>query len=355
MKSLPSTFALAAITVLTLSGCSEGSTPIQPELDAALVPSVVGGVDVIVVLNQDFAPGGHAANQAAAAEIARGLGIAPALTYGTALFGFSATVPEGRLGALSRDPRVAYWEQDQIASIPFPRAQAPGFCDTNPTHSACGGGSTGQVTPWGVTRVGGASAPTGSAWVIDTGIDSKHKDLNVDGSRGASFVTRGKYSWEDGHGHGTHVAGTIAAIDNTQDVVGVAAGAPVIAVRVLDSNGSGAYSWVIAGVDHVAANASPDDVANMSLGGPESQALEDAVIAAATAGVRFALAAGNESTDASTRSPAGADHANIWTVSAIGEDDCLAYFSNFGSPVDVAGPGVAVLSTAKGGGTVSYS
>jgi len=119
----------------------------------------------------------------------------------------------------------------------------------------------------------------------------------------------------------------------------------LVAVRVLDNSGSGTTSGVIGGIEYVA---------NMSLGGGFSQALNDAVTAAA-GGVLFALAAGNESTDASTRSPASAEHPNIYTVSAIGQDDCLATFSNFGSPVDVAAPGVGVLSTKKGGGTTTFN
>jgi subtilisin family serine protease len=119
----------------------------------------------------------------------------------------------------------------------------------------------------------------------------------------------------------------------------------LVAVRVLDNSGSGTTSGVIGGIEYVA---------NMSLGGGFSQALNDAVTAAA-GGVLFALAAGNESTDASTRSPASAEHPNIYTVSAIGQDDCLASFSNFGSPVDVAAPGVGVLSTKMGGGTTTFN
>ena len=115
---------------------------------------------------------------------------------------------------------------------------------------------------------------------------------------------RGKESPNDGHGHGTHVAGTVGAIDNTIDVVGVAAGANLVAVRVLDNAGSGAYSWVIAGVDYVAATADPGDVPNMSLGGFPSDALDLAVLNAAGTGINFSLAAGNSDADAEDYSPA---------------------------------------------------
>ncbi|MFC6981324.1 S8 family serine peptidase [Microbulbifer taiwanensis] len=122
--------------------------------------------------------------------------------------------------------------------------------------------------PWGIGRVGGPVDGSGrDAWIIDTGIDLNHADLNVDGSRGFSAFTSGPNAGvDDGHGHGTHVAGTVGAIDNGIDVVGVAANATVIPVKVLDRRGSGTTSGVIAGVDYVGANAASGDCANMSLG-----------------------------------------------------------------------------------------
>ncbi|MDP2958087.1 MAG: S8 family serine peptidase, partial [Longimicrobiales bacterium] len=119
--------------------------------------------------------------------------------------------------------------------------------------------------------------------------------------------------------------------------------------------GSGSYSNVIAGVDYVAANGASGDVANMSLGGPFSQALNDAVVAA-SARVKFALAAGNESTSATTRSPASANGPNIYTVSAFANGDTWASFSNFGNPpVDFGAPGVSILSTYKGGAYATFN
>jgi len=124
----------------------------------------------------------------------------------------------------------------------------------------------------------------------------------------------------------------------------------VAAVRVLDRRGSGSNSGVIAGVDYVAANGSNGDVANMSLGGGISTALDNAVISAASTGVKFVLAAGNESQDANNSSPARANGNNVYTISAMDINDNFAYFSNYGSPVDYCAPGVAVFSTWKGGG-----
>ena len=125
----------------------------------------------------------------------------------------------------------------------------------------------------------------------------------------------------------------------------------MVAVRVLDRSGSGSNSGVIAGVDYVAANGSPGDVANMSLGGGISQALDDSVIAAAATGVRFALAAGNESNSATTHSPARANGPNVYTVSAFRAGDIWATFSNFGNPpIDYAEPGQSINSTWIGSG-----
>ena len=354
-----------ALGVFLLAACDDALTPADPGQDLT-VPStqraVASLIDVIVVLDPATAQGAHAANKSRAAEIARGFGLNPRLTYGTALFGFAASVPEGRLNGLRNDPRVLYVELDGIASIPFPRKAAPKWCTPESTHPACAGeeevtAPSGQVVPWGINRIGGPGDGTGrTAWIIDTGIDPNHADLNIDAGSGRNFVTRGKNDWKDGHGHGTHVAGTVAAIDNEFDVVGVAAGATVVAVRVLDNSGSGFYSWVIAGVDYVAEYADDGDVANMSLGGPPNKALNDAVLAAAGRGVKFAIAAGNSGDDASGYEPARVEHTNVYTVSAIDNADCMPWWSNYGNPpVDYAAPGVSVLSTKKGGGTTTMS
>ncbi len=272
--------------------------------------------------------------------------------YDAALHGFAARMSAEQADGLARDERVKYVEQDRVVVL------AP--CKRFPNHPDCGGdggaggGDTTQETPWGIARVGGAGDGTGkTAWVIDTGIDLDHPDLNVDASRGFNAFegSRRDGSLDDGNGHGSHVAGTIAAIDNSEGVVGVAAGATVVPVKVLSSRGSGSYSGVIAGVNHVAAEAGNGDVANMSLGGPVSTALDEAVQAAASGGVKFVLAAGNESDDANNHSPARANGTNIYTISAINSNDVFASFSNFGNPpVDYAAPGVSVKSAWKNGG-----
>ena len=245
------------------------------------------------------------------------------------------------------NPKIAGCEQDQVMKA-FVVQKG-------------GGAPAAQSTPWGITRVGGAGSTSSStAWVIDSGIDLDHPDLNVDVARSISFVSGGDP--DDKNGHGTHVAGTIAAKANGIGVVGVSPGTKVVAVRVLGASGSGSTSGVIKGVDYVGANGVSGDVANMSLGGGVSQALDDAVIAAAAKkGIRFTLAAGNESDTANNHSPAAAGGRSssdtVYTVSAFGEaGDRFASFSNYGNPpIEWAEPGVGVLSTYKGGAYATMS
>jgi len=271
--------------------------------------------------------------------------------YTSALKGFAAKMTASAASRLAtQNPNIDYYEPDGLAFAFRPPSWAGGG---DSTVTSCDP----QQTPWGVTRVGGPINGTGlTAWVIDTGIDQDHPDLNVDTGMSANFVSHGKDSPDDGNGHGTHVAGTIAAIDNGCDVVGVAAGATVVAVRVLDNSGSGSWSGVIAGIDYVAANAAPGDVANMSLGGGYNQAVNDAVKGASSGGIWFSVAAGNSEIDAGNYSPASANGPFIYTVSAIDSSDVFAWFSNFGNPpVDCAAPGVSVVSSKRGGGTTIYS
>ena len=264
--------------------------------------------------------------------------------YSVALQGFSVHASEQGIAQMrANNPNIAYCEQDQVLSIP------PIIAAGQPS-----GGFTAQSTqetPWGIARVnGGAAGSYATAWVIDSGIDLDHPDLRVDVQRSRSFVSR-QTSPDDQNGHGTHVAGTIAALDNTIGVIGVAPGAPVVAVRVLDRRGSGTTSGVIAGVDYVAQYGRPGDVANMSLGGGVSTALDTAVVNAAAGGVRFALAAGNESDNANNHSPARANGPNVFTVSAFGIGDRWASYSNFGNPpIEYAEPGSSIKSTWLNGG-----
>jgi subtilisin family serine protease len=207
--------------------------------------------------------------------------------------------------------------------------------------------------------------------VIDTGVDLDHPDLNVY-TAGAKNCSTGR-SADDGNGHGTHVSGTIGALDNDLGVVGVAPGARIWPVRVLNRSGSGSTASVVCGIDYVTAHASEIEVANMSLGGGGSDdgncginnndAMHRAICASVLAGVTYAVAAGNESDNAANHVPAAYDE--VITVSALADfnglpgggaaatcradvDDTFADFSNFGADVDLIAPGVCILSTWKG-------
>lgn len=300
-----------------------------------------------------FNPGLVAKGQvkAEANRSARAAGANVKFTYERTIRGFAVNAaPQAVSNMQAKNPRIAYCEQDQVytTSAP-PPGKGPGGGDGG------SGSDPAQTTPWGITRVGGGqTGATGRALVLDSGVDLDHPDLNVNVGLSANF-TRDKNA-DDGNGHGTHVAGTIAAIDNDIGVIGVAPGVEVVGIKVLDRRGSGSTSGVIAGIEYAASIANSNDVANMSLGGGFSQALNDAVIAAAQSGLKFALAAGNESTSATTKSPASANHPNIYTISSFAQGDNWSSFSNYGNPpVDYAEPGSAIFSTYMGGGYATLS
>lgn len=217
---------------------------------------------------------------------------------------------------------------------------------------------TSQSTPWGVARVGGpsdASASAHKAWIIDSGIDLTHPDLNVDAADGASFLSSDS-SLNDAFGHGTHVAGIIAARNNSIGVVGVAAGAQVVPVRVLDASGTGPDSGVIAALDYVYQHASAGDVANLSIQADVvDTTMDDAVVALGAKGVFVTIAAGNNGAEASGYSPARANGANVFTLSAFNARDTWASFSNYGPVIDWGEPGVNIPSTYKNGGYATLS
>jgi uncharacterized protein (TIGR03437 family) len=251
--------------------------------------------------------------------------------YDKALKGFAAEISDADAAALADDYRVKYVEEDGIASI-----------DTTQT------GAT-----WGLDRIDQRNLPldgsytyntTASnvhAYIIDTGILITHTQFGGRASVGVDEVGDGQ-NGIDCNGHGTHVSGTVGG-----STYGVAKGVSLVAVRVLDCTGSGTNSGVIAGVNWVATNAIRPAVANMSLGGGASQAVDDAVTGAVNAGVVMCVAAGNSNVDACTTSPARA--AAAITVAATGgtsgSSDARASFSNFGTCVDIFAPGVSITSS----------
>ena len=269
--------------------------------------------------------------------------------YANSIKGFTINMPcQAADRAFGASALVSAMEPDSIVSI----------SKGKPNRGGGGTSPEQQKEDWGVGRVGGPIDGSGTtAWVIDTGVDLNHPDLNIDSNRGFS-VFRGKQ--DDQNGHGTHVAGTIAAIDNGIGSIGVAPGATIVPVRVLDRKGSGTMSGVIAGVDFVAENAGAGDCVNMSLGGGPSELLDDAVIEAAKSGAYFVLAAGNSGEDAINHSPArvGGENLddNIFTIAAIAENtDQMPSWSNYGDAVEYAAPGVSIFSLWKDGGTKTIS
>lgn len=214
------------------------------------------------------------------------------------------------------------------------------------------GGS--QITPCGIINAGGyadGSQSNSWIWIIDTGVDTDHPDLNVvtDSRYAKSFIGS---SVEDCNGHGTHVSGTAAAIDNTIGVVGVSAGAPIVPVRVFGCTGGASSSNILAAINHVGANSNPGDVVNMSLGGlfgsncdansPYSESLR----VLGNSGTRVALAAGNSSADATRFSPACTNGDNIFTVASMTCSKTFSSFSNYNTDaVDVIATGSSVRST----------
>jgi len=281
-------------------------------------------------------------------------GLTREFVYRHALLGASLVIPPGKEAAVQSDPRVAFLERNQKVTL------------------------FNQPAPTGVNRIDaeGVGGPVDvDIAIIDTGIDLTHPDLNVVASTNCAWGGQFNQTCTDGqgaddNGHGSHVAGTAAARNNSIGVLGVAPDARLWAVKVLDNAGKGYESWVIAGVDWVTVHASQIEVANMSLGCEcTMSALDLAIANSVKAGVTYAVAAGNSNKDASTFSPA--KHSDVITVSAMvdsdgrcgglgpstsyGADDTRASFSNYGSLVELAAPGVNIYSTYKTGGYATGS
>lgn len=267
--------------------------------------------------------------------------------YQYALKGFSAKLTLKQVERLKNDPRVK-----RVTPARMFRVGIAGGIENKSNSSTFSAENmqSGQTIPWGVTRVGGPLDGTGeTAWIIDSGIDLDHPDLNVDTGNSASFIA--DETADDNFGHGTYVAGILAAKDNGQDIVGVAAGATVVSINVCDENGSCPEPEYLNGIDYVANQATPGDIVNISIWGPTDPDVDDAVTTAANNGVRLVLIAGNGSADANNYSPGRINHSNIWTISAYDDTDSFASFSNYGNPpIEYGGPGVDVPSLRIGGG-----
>ncbi|MFM8980308.1 MAG: S8 family peptidase [Planctomycetia bacterium] len=266
------------------------------------------------------------------------------------------TISTKSLAKLRGEATVAYVEEDVIAKASG--GLAKGSCPSAGA-SGRGGGSTTQpseTTPWGISAVGGQTGTTGAGVkvaVVDTGIDLDHPDLAANVKTGVNYTGA---SPDDDNGHGSHVAGTIAAVDNTIGVIGVAPGASLYPVKVLDRRGSGYLSDVAAGIDWCRNNGI--HIANMSLGGSSSTStLDTACSNAKNAGVLLVAAAGNsgDGNTSTTETSYPAAYDSVLSVGAVDSLDRLASFSNSGAYVDLAAPGVSVYSTTKGASYATYN
>lgn len=286
-------------------------------------------------------------------------------------------VPLGKEKDLANDPDIEQVVQD------FTVYAIDKLSDAGANAAMSGGTMTAppQVIPTGINWIDAELNTTNegagvTVAVLDTGIDFKHPDLMVNIALSRDFSgdnTGGNDNNRSIGGHGTHVAGVIAALDNTIGVLGTGSKIDLVAVKVLRSSGSGSFGSIISGLDYVTANASIIGVTNSSFGANggtnPSQSYLDAVNLlraayqrAADAGIVNVVAAGNESQDVTTNNVSPAMFPEVITVSALSDSngtqdsaDTWAYFSNFGSEVDIIAPGVNILSTAIGGKTSSLS
>jgi subtilisin len=259
----------------------------------------------------------------------------------SAIEGSFRTGGGGLIAALSTNQAEEIKKDSSVKSVEPDRIVALSTCFTVAAPT---------LITWNVQKVGYGDGRGKTAWVVDSGIDFNHPDLNVDQARSKSFLPD-ITSADDENGHGTHVAGIIGAKNNDIGVLGVASGATLVSLRVLDKDGNGKLSYIIQALSYISDNAKPGDVVNMSFGEEEtSDVLDQQVQAIAAKGIYIAIAAGNDSKAANLFSPGRANGNNIYTVSAVDSLDKFASFSNFGNDaVDFAAPGVRILSTYKGG------
>lgn len=314
-----------ALLTLLATACGEvtRSTDPTPESQPQLnVGASAQERAVIVVFQNSVADPAGLARQLSASA-----GRSPTYIYQYAIKGFAGSFPEAAIEGMARNPNVAFIETDQVMSIDV---------------------TTQSNATWGLDRVDQASLPLSGtysyegngagvrAYIIDTGILQTHTDFGDRALSGFTAINDGRET-TDCNGHGTHVAGTVGGT-----TWGIAKGVTLVAVRVLNCRGSGTTSGVIAGVDWVRNNAILPAVANMSLGGGASDALDQAVANASASGVTFAVAAGNSNTDACTQSPAREPSA--LTVGSTTSTDARSSFSNIGTCVDLFAPGSSITS-----------
>ncbi|HEV2148259.1 MAG TPA: S8 family peptidase [Longimicrobiaceae bacterium] len=322
---------LLAGSVLALAACgSEPGSPVAPSAapEAPVLSVGAGGQAIpgqyIVVLKEGADP----------RSVAAVAGVSPRYVYDAALNGFAAALNAGQLNALRHNPNVEYIEQDQVAQVAVTQSSATWGIDRIDQRSLPLSGTYNYTT----------TASTVRAYIIDTGLDTGHSEFE---GRASNVYDAFGGNGNDCNGHGTHVGGTVSG-----KLYGVAKKSMPRGVRVLDCNGSGSFSAIIAGVDWVTKNHIKPAVANMSLGGGASSSLDTSVKNLSNAGVFVAVASGNSNADACNYSPARAGYGTaIATVNASTSTDAKASFSNWGTCTDLYAPGASIKSAWIGSGT----
>ncbi|GAB2912051.1 S8 family peptidase [Streptomyces sp. NPDC058869] len=324
---------LAAATVIATAAAVALATAALPATAAERAPEgVILNADApgtisdsyIVTLKDSAAKSDSAKGKA----LAKKYGASIERTYRAALNGYAVEATAAEAKKFAADPAVASVSQNRTFTVSATQNNPPS---------------------WGLDRIDQRNLPLDqrytypdkagegvTAYVIDTGVRISHNDFGGRAFNGYDAVDNDNVA-QDGHGHGTHVAGTVAG-----SAYGVAKKAKIVGVRVLNNQGSGTTAQVVAGIDWVTANAQKPAVANMSLGGGADSVLDAAVQRSIDSGITYAVAAGNESTNASTKSPARV--ADAITVGSTTSSDARSSFSNYGSVVDIFAPGSSITS-----------
>ena len=375
MKIKRSLWAFCALC-FTVFSCSEGDSPVQDELnDVSIIPG-----QYIVVFKGDAIKSGREnepqfTNREEKISYSREVSLqaegeidsffeesqileSQVIAKFTSVYsGFVAKLSRDEVQRLENDPRVDFVEQDRVLTLDF-EVEAV-YSEEDLPSDLSGGRTEAQTTTCAIQNASGFGNAAGDntwIWIVDTGIDLDHPDLNVNTSYSRSFADG---SADDSNGHGTHVAGIAAARNNNIGVVGVAAGATVVAVDVL-GRGSAPTSTIIRGMDYVAANDISGDVVNMSLGprnrtGCSSNSAYRSALERLNNQSRIALAAGNSADDARFYDPACHNLSRVYTVASMTCSRGFSSFSNFGTPVDWIATGSSVTSTYRGGGYATIS
>jgi subtilisin family serine protease len=317
--------AAAVVTAVGTADAATRGSAQAGEIRAAGSPDAIRNSYIVVLKDSQIST---AAVDSTAHSLTVKHGGAVKQTWDAALRGFELSASEATARTYAKDPRVAYVEANQTVHISATENNPPSYGLDRVDQ---------RNLPLDHKYTFPTTAANVHAYIIDTGIRTTHQEFGGRASVGTDTVGDGR-NGQDCNGHGTHVSGTVGG-----STVGLAKAVKLVAVRVLDCNGSGTNAGVIKGVDWVTKNAIKPAVANMSLGGGASAALDAAVQRSINAGVTYAIAAGNENQNACNDSPARVGAAI--TVGATDANDNRASFSNFGTCVDIFAPGVNIVSS----------